>query len=130
MPREGALLRRSARVLPECTQRRRAPRRRHGKALPEGSLRSRPRRRCSKTLREGDWAPFEDAPGRRQRRRAAEGALRWRSGEAIFDGLMIRQTGDTMITAPPLVCNQQEIDSLVETLGMALDQTAGHFGIK
>jgi putrescine aminotransferase len=44
-------------------------------------------------------------------------------------GLMVRQTGDAMIMAPPLVCNTEEIDFLVEKLGEALDLTAGHFGI-
>ena len=44
-------------------------------------------------------------------------------------GLMVRQTGDAMIIAPPLVCNTQEIDSLVDMLGEALDTTASHYGI-
>jgi putrescine aminotransferase len=44
-------------------------------------------------------------------------------------GLMVRQTGDAMITAPPLVCNRAEIDSLVDMLGAALDATAAQFGV-
>ena len=44
-------------------------------------------------------------------------------------GLMVRQTGDAMITAPPLVCNREEIDSLVDMLAEALDKTADHYGI-
>jgi putrescine---pyruvate transaminase len=44
-------------------------------------------------------------------------------------GLMVRQTGNAMITAPPLVCNTQEIDILVDTLVQALDKTADHYGI-
>ncbi|MCB1844635.1 MAG: aminotransferase class III-fold pyridoxal phosphate-dependent enzyme, partial [Halioglobus sp.] len=44
-------------------------------------------------------------------------------------GLMVRQTGDAMITAPPLICNRAEIDSLVDMLGEALDATAAHFGV-
>ena len=44
-------------------------------------------------------------------------------------GLMVRQTGDAMIMAPPLVCNTDEIDSLVDMLGEALDKTAAHYGI-
>ena len=44
-------------------------------------------------------------------------------------GLMVRQTGDAMIIAPPLVCNREEIDSLVLMLGEALDKTAQHYGI-
>jgi putrescine aminotransferase len=45
-------------------------------------------------------------------------------------GLMVRQTGDAMITAPPLICNRKEIDNLVALLGKALDQTADHYGIR
>ena len=48
---------------------------------------------------------------------------------ANASGLMVRQTGDAMITAPPLVCNIQEIDFLVDKLAEALDKTADHFGI-
>jgi putrescine aminotransferase len=44
-------------------------------------------------------------------------------------GLMVRQTGDAMIMAPPLVCNRHEIDSLVDMLGQALDRTAEHYGL-
>ena len=44
-------------------------------------------------------------------------------------GLMVRQTGDAMITAPPLVCDTSEIDFLVDKLGEALDRTAEHYGI-
>ncbi len=44
-------------------------------------------------------------------------------------GLMVRQTGDAMIMAPPLVCNREEIDSLVDMLSEALDKTAAHYGI-
>ena len=49
--------------------------------------------------------------------------------QANAGGLMVRQTGDAMIMAPPLICNHQEIDSLLEMLVKALDQTADHFGI-
>ncbi|HEY6131874.1 MAG TPA: aminotransferase [Halioglobus sp.] len=49
--------------------------------------------------------------------------------QAIAAGLMVRQTGDAMITAPPLICNRKEIDNLVTLLSQALDQTAEHFGI-
>ena len=44
-------------------------------------------------------------------------------------GLMVRQTGDAMITAPPLICNHSEIDCLVDMLSKALDQTAEHFNL-
>ena len=45
------------------------------------------------------------------------------------NGLMVRQTGDAMIMAPPLISSTAEIDILVEKLGQALDQTAVHYGI-
>jgi putrescine aminotransferase len=44
-------------------------------------------------------------------------------------GLMVRQTGDAMIMAPPLVCDTSEIDFLVDTLREALDRTAEHYGV-
>jgi len=58
------------------------------------------------------------------------------SGGAVFcrnransNGLMVRQTGDAMIMAPPLVCNISEIDTLIDKLGAALDETAAHYSI-
>ncbi|MEP5322212.1 aminotransferase class III-fold pyridoxal phosphate-dependent enzyme, partial [Marinobacter alexandrii] len=44
-------------------------------------------------------------------------------------GLMVRQTGDAMIIAPPLVCSTGEIDSLVDMLVQSLDATATHYGM-
>jgi len=44
-------------------------------------------------------------------------------------GLMVRQTGDAMIMAPPLVCEPAQIELLVERLGEALDITARHYGV-
>ncbi len=44
-------------------------------------------------------------------------------------GLMVRQTGNAMIMAPPLICDTGEIDALVDMLGQALDKTAKHYGI-
>jgi len=58
----------------------------------------------------------------------AAGAVYCRN-QANAGGLMVRQTGDAMITAPPLICNRREIDNLVAMLGVALDETAAHFGI-
>ena len=58
------------------------------------------------------------------------------SGGAVFcrnransNGLMVRQTGDAMIMAPPLVCNISEIDTLIDKLGAALDETAAHYSV-
>jgi len=58
----------------------------------------------------------------------AAGAVYCRN-QANRGGLMVRQTGDSMITAPPLICNRKEIDTLVDMLAKALDQTAEHYGI-
>ena len=44
-------------------------------------------------------------------------------------GLMVRQTGDAMIMAPPLVSSIEELDSLVDMLVQSLDATAAHYGI-
>lgn len=44
-------------------------------------------------------------------------------------GLMVRQTGNAMIMAPPLISSTGEIDSLVDMLGQALDVTAKHYGL-
>ncbi|MBT6124905.1 MAG: aminotransferase class III-fold pyridoxal phosphate-dependent enzyme [Halieaceae bacterium] len=44
-------------------------------------------------------------------------------------GLMVRQTGDAMIMAPPLVSSISEIDSLVDMLVQSIDLTATHYGM-
>jgi putrescine aminotransferase len=44
-------------------------------------------------------------------------------------GLMVRQTGDAMIMAPPLICEHEHIDFLVEKLTAALDATAAEYGV-
>ncbi|MBT7335753.1 MAG: aminotransferase class III-fold pyridoxal phosphate-dependent enzyme [Gammaproteobacteria bacterium] len=48
---------------------------------------------------------------------------------AIGQDLMVRQVGDAIISAPPLIVNHEEIDMLVARLRTALDQTAAHYGI-
>jgi putrescine aminotransferase len=58
----------------------------------------------------------------------AEAAIFCRN-QANAEGLMVRQTGDAMITAPPLICNRREIDQLVNMLGRALDHTAKQYGV-
>jgi putrescine aminotransferase len=50
--------------------------------------------------------------------------------QAIGNGLMVRAVGDAMVSAPPLICNREEIDTLVDRLNRALDATAGHYGLK
>jgi len=59
---------------------------------------------------------------------ASAGAVFCRDS-AIASGLMVRQTGDAMIMAPPFVTTQAEIDQLMTKLVAALDQTAKHFGV-
>jgi len=49
--------------------------------------------------------------------------------QANAAGLMVRQTGNAMITAPPLICSKSEIDTLVTRMAVALDRTAAHFGV-
>ncbi len=58
----------------------------------------------------------------------AGGAVYCRN-RAIAAGLMVRQTADAMITAPPLICNRREIDRLVSLLAQALDETAAHYNV-
>ena len=49
--------------------------------------------------------------------------------QAIENNLMIRQVGDSVISAPPLIINREEIDLLINRLRDALDMTARQFGI-
>ena len=49
---------------------------------------------------------------------------------AIQNGLMVRTVGDSIVTAPPLICTEEEIDILFVRLVQALDATAAKFGIK
>ena len=48
---------------------------------------------------------------------------------AIDNSLMVRQVGDTIISAPPLVISHEEIDTLVDRMTIALDTTAKHYGL-
>ena len=48
---------------------------------------------------------------------------------AITRGLMVRQTGDAMIMAPPFVTERSEIDFLVDQLAAALYRTGQHYGV-
>ena len=80
----------------------------------------------------GMFAAVELVSDKASRERLApesEGAVFCRD-TANRNGLMVRQTGDAMITAPPLVCSIEEIDILVDKLRIALDETASHYGIK
>jgi len=79
----------------------------------------------------GMFAGIELVKNKQSRERLAPdaAAARYCRDRAIEAGLMIRQTGDAMITAPPLICNNEEIDALVQMLAQALDETATHYGI-
>jgi putrescine aminotransferase len=44
-------------------------------------------------------------------------------------GLMVRQTGDAMIMAPPLICEARAHRLPHRALGEALDVTAKHYGV-
>jgi len=59
----------------------------------------------------------------------AEGAVYCRN-QAVAAGLMVRQTGDAMIIAPPLICARREIDKLITMLARALDETASHYSVR
>ena len=79
----------------------------------------------------GMFAAIELVSDKTTRERLASdsaGALYCRNS-ANANGLMVRQTGDAMIMAPPLICNTGEIDILIDKLGVALDETARHYGI-
>ena len=49
---------------------------------------------------------------------------------AVRNGLMVRAVGDALISAPPFICSNEEIDILFDRLTIALDQTAASYGIK
>jgi adenosylmethionine-8-amino-7-oxononanoate aminotransferase len=42
---------------------------------------------------------------------------------------MVRQVGDRIISAPPLIISDEEMATLVDRLRRALDLTAQHYGI-
>jgi len=49
---------------------------------------------------------------------------------AIRSGLMVRAVGDSIVSAPPIICNKEEIDTLIARLTKALDETAAEYGIR
>lgn len=48
---------------------------------------------------------------------------------AMENGLIVRATDDAIIAAPPLICNHQEIDEMVDSLIVGLDLTAKKYSI-
>jgi len=49
---------------------------------------------------------------------------------AIENGLMVRTVGDSIISAPPFVCTNDEIDILIDRLVAALDTARDKFGVR
>jgi putrescine aminotransferase len=80
---------------------------------------------------QGMFAAVELVRDKHSRERLADdsAAAVFCRNQANENGLMVRQTGDAMIMAPPLVCSREEIDILAEKLGQALDATANHYGV-
>lgn len=80
---------------------------------------------------EGMFAAVELVRDKSSRERLApdtEGAIFCRN-TAVESGLMVRATGDAMITAPPLICSHAEIDILINRFAQALDETASHYNV-
>ena len=80
----------------------------------------------------GMLAAFEIVADKASREKLApdnEGALYCRN-KAIENGLMVRAGADSIISAPPFVCSEEEIDLLIERLTAALDATAAEYGVK
>jgi len=67
--------------------------------------------------------------GSRERLAPESAAAVYCRDQAIIDHLMVRQTGDAMIMAPPFVTSKDELNNLVDKLAGALDKTAKHFGV-
>jgi len=58
-----------------------------------------------------------------------EGAVYCRD-VAIANGIIIRAVDNALIAAPPIICNKQEIDTIISRLLIALDSTAKKFVVK
>lgn len=56
-----------------------------------------------------------------------EGAVYCRN-KSIENKLMVRQVGNAIISAPPLIVSHAEIDTLINTLHQSLDMTAKYYG--
>ena len=79
----------------------------------------------------GLFAAVELVRDKHSRERLAPGsaAAVFCRDQAVSDQLMVRQTGDAMIMAPPFVTTPEELDTLINKLASALDKTAQHFGV-
>jgi putrescine aminotransferase len=65
----------------------------------------------------------------RERLAPESGGAVYCRNQAIAGGLMVRQVGDRIISAPPLIISDEEMATLVDRLRRALDLTAQHYGI-
>ncbi len=70
----------------------------------------------------------KDKSSRQRIAKDAEATIYCRD-QAISQGLIVRAVDDTIISAPPLICNHQEIDQLIEKLLFGLDNTAKKYAI-
>jgi putrescine aminotransferase len=70
-----------------------------------------------------------DKPSRERLEPGAKAAMICRDS-AISNGLMVRAVGDTIISAPPLICSHEEVDLIIDRLSHALDATAAHYEVK
>ncbi len=67
-------------------------------------------------------------PGRERLDQDSRAAIFCRD-TAVGNGLVVRQVGDVVISAPPLIINRAEIDMLIDRLTVALDATAKRYGV-
>ena len=58
----------------------------------------------------------------------AEGAVFCRD-VAVSNGVIVRAVDNNIISAPPIICNEAEIDMLIERLLIGLDATAKKYGV-
>lgn len=69
-----------------------------------------------------------DKPSRARLQADGKAAVYCRDS-AVNAGLMVRAVKDSIISAAPLICTKEDIDTLVHRLLVALDATAMHYGI-
>jgi len=69
-----------------------------------------------------------DKPSRARLQADGKAAVYCRDS-AVNAGLMVRAVKDSIISAAPLVCTKEDIDTLIQRLRIALDATAMNYGI-
>lgn len=80
---------------------------------------------------QGLLAAFELVKDKQSKQRlAADGAgAQFARDSAIENGLMVRTVGDSIISAPPFVCTNEEIDMLIDRLVAAFDTTRDEYRV-